>query len=281
MTDTKWRIGKSFAKYSKQAATPFDRKRKGFYIGTVETGSVLEDDARLIASRVKGFVFDGNRLTLVDEGMTEEARAAALAAAASLLRDEGRITAWRDELLDVRPIAGGSRLAVMERSAFRLLGLVTVAVHMNGVASDGRIWTSQRSDSKAINPGKWDNLAAGMVSAGETPEEAMRREAHEEAGLSESDYELAPYVTFFSSRPTTTGWMLERTLCYNASLRDGVIPRNLDGEVQATELLDPDQMAELVARGKVTAEASLAVLAWLAERTGKILPEGFYKPFRP
>ena len=73
----------------------------------------------------------------------------------------------------------------------------------------------------------------------------------------------------------------ERTLCYNASLRDGVIPRNLDGEVQATALLDPDQMAELVARGKVTAEASLAVLAWLAERTGKILPEGFYKPFRP
>ena len=38
-------------------------------------------------------------------------------------------------------------------------------------------------------------------------------------------------------------------------------------------------MAELIARGKVTSEASLAALHWLAAKTGKTLSEGFYQAF--
>ena len=210
---------------------------------------------------------------------SEEMLSAILALAAALLRDEGRIHRWRGELVDVQMPEGGPRIAVLERSAFRLLGLLTVAVHMNGVTPDGRIWTSQRSDTKDINPGKWDNLAAGMVAAGETPLDAMKREAAEEAGLAPEDYELVPETVFLTSRPTESGWMLERAYCYTARLRDGVTPHNVDGEVQAAELLDADAMAELIARDKVTSEASLAALHWLAAKTGKTLPEGFYQAF--
>ena len=105
-----------------------------------------------------------------------------------------------------------------------------------------------------------------MVAAGETPLDAMKREAAEEAGLTPEDYELVPETVFLTSRPTESGWMLERAYCYTARLRDGVTPHNVDGEVQATELLDADAMAELIARGKVTSEASLAALHWLAAK---------------
>ena len=279
MTDTKWRIGKSFAKYSKQASASLDPSRKSLVIGGRAAGSVSEDDARLIAERIEGAAFDGASLSIGAASDSEETLSAILALAAALLRDEGRIHRWRGELVDVQRPEGGPRIAVLERSAFRLLGLLTVAVHMNGVTPDGRIWTSQRSDTKDINPGKWDNLAAGMVAAGETPLDAMKREAAEEAGLTPEDYELVPETVFLTSRPTESGWMLERAYCYTARLRDGVTPHNVDGEVQATELLDADAMAELIARGKVTSEASLAALHWLAAKTGKTLPEGFYQAF--
>ena len=189
MTDTKWRIGKSFAKYSKQASASLDPSRKSLVIGGRAAGAVSEDDARLIAERIEGASFDGESLVIGAASDSEEMLSAILALAAALLRDEGRIHRWRGELVDVQMPEGGPRIAVLERSAFRLLGLLTVAVHMNGVTPDGRIWTSQRSDTKDINPGKWDNLAAGMVAAGETPLDAMKREAAEEEQADDEDDE--------------------------------------------------------------------------------------------
>ena len=141
MTDTKWRIGKSFAKYSKQASASLDPSRKSLVIGGRAAGSVSEDDARLIAERIEGAAFDGASLSIGAASDSEETLSAILALAAALLRDEGRIHRWRGELVDVQMPEGGPRIAVLERSAFRLLGLLTVAVHMNGVTPDGRIWT--------------------------------------------------------------------------------------------------------------------------------------------
>lgn len=86
------------------------------------------------------------------------------------------------ELLDVRD-ARGRIVARAERSVFRALGLATVVVRLLALAPDGRLLLQQRSLSKSIGPGLWDNLAAGLVSSGETPAEAMLRELHEEAGL--------------------------------------------------------------------------------------------------
>lgn len=89
--------------------------------------------------------FDGASLSIGAASDSEETSPRSSALAAALLRDEGRIHRWRGELVDVQMPEGGPRIAVLERSAFRLLGLLTVAVHMNGVTPDGRIWTSQRS----------------------------------------------------------------------------------------------------------------------------------------
>lgn len=279
MTDTKWRIGKSFAKYSKLARAKAAPGRVPFLIGGFVCGSVLPEDAEAIAGKIPGFRLEDGVFRLDDAGMDEAARSEALAAAAALLRDAGRVKGWRGELLEVRAAEGAPRLAVLERGVFRLFGLITLAVHMNGITPDGRMWTSKRALTKAVNPGRWDNLAAGMVAAGETPAGAMKREALEESGLEEGrDFTLVPSVRFFSTHATESGWLREATFCYTALLREGAVPHNMDGEVAESQLLDADAMAELIARGLVTAEASLAAISWLADKTGKKLPEGFYRP---
>ena len=97
MTDTKWRIGKSFAKYSKQASASLDPSRKSLVIGGRAAGAVSEDDARLIAERIEGASFDGESLVIGAASDSEEMLSAILALAAALLRDEGRIHRWRGD----------------------------------------------------------------------------------------------------------------------------------------------------------------------------------------
>jgi 8-oxo-dGTP pyrophosphatase MutT (NUDIX family) len=65
----------------------------------------------------------------------------------------------------------------------RPLGIATRAVHLVGACADGSIWVQQRSQDKANNPGMWDTLMGGMVSAADGLAEALARETWEEAGL--------------------------------------------------------------------------------------------------
>jgi hypothetical protein len=77
------------------------------------------------------------------------------AAIAHVLRETGRASAWRDELLDVCCDAG-SRLGAIERAAVRPLGIATQAVHLVLRDARGGVWVQQRALDKAVDPGLWD-----------------------------------------------------------------------------------------------------------------------------
>jgi isopentenyldiphosphate isomerase len=47
----------------------------------------------------------------------------------------------------------------------------------------GRLYLQKRSNSKDIQPGKWDTSVGGHLCPGETPEAAARRELAEELGI--------------------------------------------------------------------------------------------------
>ena len=90
-------------------------------------------------------------------------RSALLHEAGSRLADAGMVWGWRDEQLDVRPLAGGATLATIERAACRALGIATYAVHMNAFTADGQLVVARRAEDKSIDPGMWDNLVGGMT----------------------------------------------------------------------------------------------------------------------
>jgi len=78
-------------------------------------------------------------------------------------------------------------------------GLRHRAVHILIVNSEGDLYLQKRAAWKDMNPSCWDSSAAGHVDAGETYEEAARRELHEEL-----DVDLEPtYAGRLGSSPET------------------------------------------------------------------------------
>jgi isopentenyldiphosphate isomerase len=61
--------------------------------------------------------------------------------------------------------------------------LLHPVVHLHLFNMEGELFLQKRSASKDIQPGKWDTSVGGHVSPGETPVEALMREAREELGL--------------------------------------------------------------------------------------------------
>jgi 8-oxo-dGTP pyrophosphatase MutT (NUDIX family) len=69
------------------------------------------------------------------------------------------------------------------RSEMRSRRLQHRSVGIAVVSSDGRLLIHRRSLAKDIWPGWWDIAAGGVVVAGETYEQAARRELEEELGV--------------------------------------------------------------------------------------------------
>ncbi len=61
--------------------------------------------------------------------------------------------------------------------------LIQAVVHLHLFDSEGRMYLQKRAASKDIFPGRWDTSVGGHVTPGETPDQAIRREAREELGI--------------------------------------------------------------------------------------------------
>ncbi len=87
--------------------------------------------------------------------------------------------------------------------------LLHPVVHLHVFNSKGEIFLQRRPDWKDIQPGKWDTAVGGHVDYGETPEDALRREVHEELGITNFVSEIVDKYVFESNR--------ERELVYVSS----------------------------------------------------------------
>ncbi|NQU53276.1 MAG: NUDIX domain-containing protein [Bacteroidetes bacterium] len=61
--------------------------------------------------------------------------------------------------------------------------LLHPVVHLHVINRNKAILLQKRPQSKLIQPGKWDTAVGGHISAGETLEQALKKEAFEEIGL--------------------------------------------------------------------------------------------------
>ncbi len=209
------------------------------------------DGARLLCSEAGGWTVHGD----LADGLHRLALA---------LRAAGLAHVWRDEPLAVCDDQGVC-LATVERAVVRVLGIATRAVHLVGFDARGDVWLQQRALTKANDPGLWDTLMGGMVSAADTLETALERETWEEAGLRLAQLDdLQPGGWLKLRRPahdgTCHGYMVEDIAWSRCTLPDGLVPANQDGEVARFECLPRAEVLARLQRGLFTDEAALVLV---------------------
>jgi len=188
------------------------------------------------------------------------------------LADYARVAyLWRDEQLAVNA-ADGPRIATVERGVVRALGITTQGVHLHGVGPDHRVWIQQRALDKQTDPGRWDTLMGGMVSAADSLESALARETMEEAGLALEQLPGLHWAGHFTMRMPTAvdgslGYMVERIDWFEAVVPVGVAPTNQDGEVHQFKLVASDELRAMLLQDLFTTEASL-ILSSQSKRDG-------------
>jgi hypothetical protein len=70
-------------------------------------------------------------------------------------------------------------------------------------------------------------------------------------------------------RVVPEGFQVETICAYDLVLADGVVPRNLDGEVAAFALRTPREVVEQIAAGRFTLEAAMVTLDGIVRRGGR------------
>lgn len=121
--------------------------------------------------------------------------------------------------------------------------LLHPVVHLHLFNSRGELYLQRRPAWKEIQPGRWDTAVGGHVAYGESPDEALRREAREELGIEGFEPERLEVYLFDSVR--------ERELVYvNRTTWDGpVVPSD---ETDGGRFWTPGEIAAAIGRGILT-----------------------------
>lgn len=192
-------------------------------------------------------------------------RTAVLAQMGHAVHAHRLVRAWRNEPYGLWDAAGQAH-AEIERATARFWGSLTLGAHCNGYQADARgrpthLWIAQRALDKPTDPGLLDNLIGGGVPLGQTPREALLREAWEEAGLTAAHLAGLQRGSVLELRcDIPEGLQHEWLHTYDLALPSGVQPCNQDGEVAQHRLLPVAQALALAARGALTVDAALATL---------------------
>ena len=106
--------------------------------------------------------------------------------------------------------------------------MIQAVVHLYLFDPQGRLYLQKRSRSKDTCPGLWDSSVGGHLGAGETPAQALEREAREELGIALHELRGLRQLTGYLTR---TGWESEYVFPFRAVL---------DGEPRP----NPEEIAE-------------------------------------
>ncbi|MBE9606635.1 DUF4743 domain-containing protein [Acetobacteraceae bacterium H6797] len=220
-----------------------------FSIAGQQVGWLSPDVARFLAFRPQDFHFDAEGVSLASRLRTRAAREAALAKAAIALAKAGFMR-LRNEPFDVRRDEEGPVLATLDRGALPLFGIRAQGVHLNGLVRRPEglfLWMGWRARSKAVAPGKLDNIVAGGVPAGLSPAQTLLKEAGEEASLPPELAAQAKPVGRVSYIMAGEGGMRRDVLhCYDIELPESFEPRPNDDEVERFELMPVEAVLALV-----------------------------------
>lgn len=186
---------------------------------------------------------------------------------ANQMRIGGFIPGWRNE--DFAWVdQNGHKYFRLERAAFRTFGFRSMATHINGYTKENTIWLGRRSENKPTDPGKLDNIAAGGITADETPWVSARRELWEEAGVPpQIADEIEPVGRIHMRRPIPgRGFHDEQLYVYDLELPHQFIPTNHDGEVSGFIQVSYAEAAARILADEFTSDAAFVTADFILRR---------------
>ena len=89
----------------------------------------------------------------------------------------------RDELLQLVDLHGDPAGTAPRSACHGNPDLIQAVVHLHLFDRSGRLYLQKRAADKDRYPGRWDTSVGGHVAPGESPEQAIRREAREELAI--------------------------------------------------------------------------------------------------
>ncbi len=248
-----------------------------FLIGGKRYGAVRNDLADRLRRWPEVFHHTRTALRLREELDSPEARSEALAPVVETLHREGVIPTWVGELFPLVRNLGEPPAALIERAAVHLFGSRAFGVHVNGLVREGEqisVWLARRSPENPLWPGKLDQLVAGGVAFGYSPEETLLKEAEEEASVPAELARRAVLVSELSYlQPLPWGLEYGTLLIYDLWLPDEFEPHNRDGEVAGFERISLAELAERLKRADLFKPNVALVCLDLLLRFGTIPPD--------
>lgn len=189
------------------------------------------------------------------------------------LHQAGMIGPARDEPMALRLVPEGPELAVVDRSAVRMLGLWVHKVHVNGLVSIGDgpplVWLSRRAVHATWNPDRFDTLIAGGCAAGHSIDETVRLEAWQEAGVVPAQLEgLQPVSRLSVQYPSERGFLREVLIFFDLDLPESFKPECHDGEIDWVRRVSFDELKAILTEGTEIKLSSALVCRDLLRRRG-------------
>ena len=239
-----------------------------FYVAGYKVGWIRPEDLPLFEQSPELFAVESERVVLLGEPSSPKERSAQLDAVLRQWRDQGHITGWRDEHYLISNDEGTPLFSV-ERSATALLGVLNLGVHLNGFVkrTDGIwLWMARRARNRPRYPGKLDQMVAGGMTAYQSPQQVMKRECQEEAGVPMTLAETLKSVGLVTLCHHNSKGQLRREILYTHDLElpETFQPCNQDGEVEEFQLMPIAEVVRLVAEtDEIKTNCNLVVLDFL------------------
>ncbi len=244
----------------------FGGTQAGQVIGHLNPDFVPFLQESLLKSPIAHIAIDHDRLSI--HKASPPNLSDSLAKLADRMHQGGYIPGWRHE--DFAWIdQNGHKYFRLERAAFRTFGFRSMATHINGYTKAGNLWLGRRSVTKATDPGRLDNLAAGGIGADETPWVNARRELWEEAGVPpQISNQIEPVGRIHMRRPIPgRGFHDEQLYIYDLELAENFVPTNHDGEVSGFIEISLSEAAARILADEFTSDAAFVTADFILRNT--------------
>ena len=219
-----------------------------FFVDGNVIGHISQDFARILTHFSDIFTVQSEQVFLARDLIGYAHRSSAIAQALQIMRNDGVISGWRDELYPVGTAFNKPPLFEIERAAVPLFGVPGYGVHMNGwLKKNGctYMWIAERSMSKATGPGKLDQMVGGGQPVGMSLRGNLLKECYEEANIPDAIAANAKSVGTVSYR-TVREEGLRNDILFNFDLEVPIDfePRNNDGEVASFVLWEIQEVMQ-------------------------------------